>query len=118
MIPGFLFRFKILPYLQQTVLPKYLEILQNQNFVLVLNDEEECCLKEFSNFILQIFGKYFDISKEMNIHNFLPFFEMLEKIIHLFSPIMNKLFVSEHEKTKILSVFDKNTQSYVLPILS
>ena len=118
MISGFLFRFKILPYLQERILPKYLELLQKQNFVIVFTEEEEFYLKQFSLFILHIFGKYFDISKEMNIHSFLPLFEILEKFVNLLLPIMKKICVPEKEKVQILSLFDAHIQTFILPILS
>jgi len=114
MTTGFLFRFKILPYLHERILPKYFEILQTQNFVITINEEEQFYLKQFS---MLIFGTQFDISTEINIHSYSTFFQMLEKILHLFFPIMKKIVINENERNKILDCFDKKMHTFILPIL-
>ena len=118
MYPGFVFRFKILPFLKERVLPLYEDILKKNSNVIFLGDDEQEYLRKFSNFLSEFSGQSFIIKKELDVYSSNVLFEMMQKIINVFMPILNKISVSDIEKQHVLNNFHSDIRPYLLHVLS
>lgn len=113
--PGFVFRFKIFPFLKDRVLPLYKDVLQRQGSVINLSPDEEENLKLF----LSLFSDLrLEIKEEIDVQNTNVLFEMMEKYVFLFTPVLNKIVVSENEKQSVLSQVCPKNKGKLLHVLS
>jgi hypothetical protein len=104
--PGLIFRFKILPFLQNRILPLYEEILHSQKKNINLNSEETYYLQIFSKFCGFVFKRNFDVKiTEVDVNDTMIFWELIQKLVLYLSPIFYKINVSNEEKEIILSKF-------------
>jgi hypothetical protein len=112
--PGFVFRFKIFPFLKERVLPLYQDLLRRESSVITLSPDEEEYLKSF----LSLFSHtMFDIKKEIDIQSTNVLFETLQKYVIIFTPYFNKIVVTENEKREVLKNFREN-ETQILHVLS
>lgn len=115
LLPGFVFRFKIFPFLKTHILPLYENGLRKESSYLVLSPDEEENLRQFSKLFS---GRNFEIKNELDIQTTNILFETAEKYVSIFSPVFNKLVVNENEKRKILDKFNHEMRQNVLHLLS
>uniref|UniRef100_A0A6C0KU33 Uncharacterized protein n=1 Tax=viral metagenome TaxID=1070528 RepID=A0A6C0KU33_9ZZZZ len=113
--PGFVFRFKIFPFLKERVLPLYKDVLRREGSVINLSPDEEENLKWF---VCLLPERNFDIKKEIDIQSTSALFEMLEKYVSIFTPFLYKIVVSENDKRDVLSNFCHEIQGKILHVLS
>ena len=112
---GFVFRFKIFPFLKERVLPLYRDVLRREGGIINLSPDEEENLKSF---VCLLPGRSFDIKKEIDIQSTNILFEMLEKYVSIFTPFLFKIVVSENEKRDFLNNFCQENQGKILHVLS
>ena len=103
--PGFVFRFKILPFLKKRVLPLYEEQLRKEASTIILSDEEKEHLQIFSKFLTSFMGRVFEVQKEVNLYASNILFETLKKCLFAVESIFYKVTVSEDERQNILTKF-------------
>lgn len=105
LFPAFTYRFKILPFLKQRVLPLYEETLKKQSHMLLLDEMQHMYLKMFAEFLYNFFGKTFDVSKEISIFSSTVLFETLHRCVTRCESIFYDLKVSDIKKEHILQQF-------------
>jgi hypothetical protein len=114
------FRFKILPFLKEQILPKYKENLRKEgNSTIIFTDDEHAILEKYALFLSFVYNKEICvIKKEIDINEMHTFFEVMEKHVNIFLKTMRQAVLDEHDKRDIVSQFETAARPYVAHILS
>ena len=113
--PGFVFRFKIFPFLKERILPLYKDVLRRETTTLILSENEEEYLKSFTKLFP---NANFEITSQIEIQSANVLFEAIEKYVSILTPFFNKIFVSENEKKDVLEKICSERRPQILHILS
>lgn len=116
LLPGFVYRFKIFPFLKERVLPLYQDGIRKESTVITLTDDEKDKLKSFLSLFADVDPE--KIRKDMDIQTTNVIFETLEKYVSLFTPILYKVVVSDIERENVLKQVSVNNRVIAVHVMS
>lgn len=122
------FRFNLLPNLRARILPIYKNFLVNQmgTSLTVSNDEYEIIVG-FVEILYNLMGtkdvfnlnydyNYYD-NLSIDIHTFIPVFEMMQKMTDCMNPIIRKLSLTQKERESVITSFKVSNGDFLNRLL-
>lgn len=117
------FRFDLIPFLKDSVLPEYKKFLTKEITQSIrFSDLQIYYIELYINF-LSIVNKNKNIKlhlskNEVDINVMYPLFESMEKHISIFQSFSRRLDISDEEKDKVSLEFDSENKMFIKKLLS
>ena len=122
------FRFNLLPNIKARILPIYKNFLVNQmGTTLTFSKDEYEIIVSFIEILYNLMGTKdkFDLNYHYNfydnlsidIHTFIPVFEMMQKMTDCMCPIIRKLSLTQKERESILTSFKVSNGDFLNRLL-